>query len=136
MSQTTPYETIIRQRGGVTAAPPEMRGINAEGIYTPFESEPMSYGFLLIQASRRVDRFAYASLGDVSHETTEQGEYLIFSHRTKAVTLRGQNLFPLVELINENTLSKLYQHDGQASYHREKPLITDVKIDSVQGSYP
>lgn len=131
MSQTTPYEAIIRQRGGMTATPPEMRGIDEEGIYTPFESEPMSYGFLLIQTSRRVDRFAYASLGDVSHEATEQGEYLIFSHRTKAVTLRGQNLFPLVELINDNTLSRLYQHDGRSPYDSTKPIINNIAIDCV-----
>ena len=131
MSQTTPYEFIIRQRGGMTTTPPELRGIDEEGIYTPFESEPMSYGFLLIQVSRRVDRFAYAHLGDVSHETRERGEYLIFSHRTKAVTLKGQNLFPLIELINDNILSRLYQHDGQTPYHQNKPIIYDVKIDNT-----
>ena len=132
MSQTTPHESIIRQRGGVTSTPKPARGVDAEGIYMPSESEQFSYGFLLLRTSGHVDRFAYASLGDLSYQAGEHGEYISFTHCSKAVTIKGQNLFPLIDLMNGHTLIALHQHDGKMPYRQSKPVIERVSI--VQAS--
>ena len=127
MNQTTPHEHIIRQRGGLSTQP-NTRGLDENGVYVPYESEPFIYGFLLVQTSGQTDRFAYASLGDIEYRKEHYGEYISFTHCAKAVTIKGTSLFPLIELMNGHTLSTLYQHDGTAPYHGSKPLVVDVKV--------
>lgn len=114
--------------------------VDDEGIYRPMATEEgfSTMGFIVVRDDGRVDRFSYASMGDMELYEGEHAEYLSFVHRTKAVTLTGVNLFPIMEAENSHTLGALYQYgngeDGKPlPYRKSLPLITDVLITDVTG---
>ena len=120
-------------------AMPLKRRVDDEGIYRPMATEEgfSTMGFIVVRDDGRVDRFSYASMGDMELYEGEHAEYLSFVHRTKAVTLTGVNLFPIMEAENSHTLGALYQYgngeDGKPlPYRKSLPLITDVLITDVE----
>ena len=127
------------QRRGNDTAPLNGR-VDDEGIYRPMATEEgfSTMGFVIVRNNGRVDRFSYALMGDMEFYEGERGEYLGFVHRTKAVTLIGANLYPIVTAENTHTLSALYQYGNDENgkplpYRKSLPLITDVLINDVNG---
>lgn len=105
--------------------------LDAEGVYQPFLSDDgfSSMGFETVRRDGKRDLFFYPSLGDVGYTVDEFGEYLTFYHRTKAVTLKGANLLPVLDMIKRHTLTTLFEYPGgETPYRRSAPMITIIDL--------
>ncbi|MEM1154440.1 MAG: hypothetical protein AAGI44_09875 [Pseudomonadota bacterium] len=108
--------------------------LDEDGVYRPTISEGgfSSMGFEIVRKDGARDLFFYPSMGDVTYTKDAFAEYIYFSHRTKAVILKGMNLVDILDKLKRHTLTTLFQYpDGDVPFRKFSPMITYIEIKSV-----
>lgn len=109
-----PYERIIRSRGEVPthdrAATMPTGDLEAYEAYTKTDGFPQM-GFSLFCRNRQRHAFFYHNMDNLDLVEQGEDEFVRFTHRGKAVTLRGRDLHGLIEAILAHTLQAIYEYD-------------------------
>ena len=93
-------------------------------------------GFSLYTRSDKRHGFFYHSIDNIDlFEDDDEDEYLRFTHRGKAVTMRGRGLHDVFDGIMDHTLQALYEyHDNWGARPDQGEAIIDrVQVDSLEG---
>lgn len=132
MSGNRTVERIIRERGEKPAGGAD----SVAEIYEAYErTENMPHmGFSLFQRGGARHGFFYHSIDNLDLiEDRKHGEFLRFTHRGKAVTMRGRGLHDVFDAIMDHTLRALYEFDEVwEAPDAEACLIDRVQVDSLE----
>lgn len=107
------YERIIRSRGEVPSQekPAMPTGeLEAYEAYAKTEGFPQM-GFSIFCRNRQRHVFFYHNMDNLDLVEQGEDEYVRFTHRGKAVTMRGRDLHGLIEAIIAHTLQAIYEFD-------------------------
>lgn len=91
-------------------------------------------GFILFCAAeggqRRTHSFLYHNLDNIDLTEGRYGEYLRFTSRGKAVTLKGHGLMPLLFALRNHTLDALYEFEPSLypPLDEDQPAIVEVRV--------
>ncbi|MBP7340488.1 hypothetical protein [Niveispirillum sp.] len=125
------YKDIIRQREGQPqppAATPQPPPLPREGEYLAFRSgSRVQMGFAVYRANGDMDGFLYHNLDNLALRRVSGVEFLTFTHRGKAVTMQGQGLKAVMQVIMAHTAMEVFEHDGKATVAAE-PVIQRVEV--------
>lgn len=91
-------------------------------------------GFSITRANGDMDGFLYHSLDNIQLRKKNEFEYLTFTHRSKAVTIQGHQLSPILRAILRHTLMEIVEPDGRKAADN-MPVITRMEI-STAGEAP
>lgn len=135
-----PHERIIRSRGEV---PGQERRDMPTGDGEPYEAYAKTegfpqMGFSVFCRNRQRHVFFYHNMDNL--DLVEQGddEFVRFTHRGKAVTMRGRDLHGLVEAVIAHTLQAIYEYD-EAIYdpiQRGERVIDRIAVTTLPGAVP
>lgn len=127
-----PHERIIQERGHQPTGGGDDGG-NEEPVYAAMQDSGghPQMGFTLIQQDGNVHAFLYHNLDNLDRIIARDGEYLNFTHRGKAVTLRGSGLLALLNAMISHTLISLHEHDGAMAYYDGEPVIERAKVTNL-----
>lgn len=92
-------------------------------------------GFSLFTRGDKRHGFFYHSIDNIDlYEDDDEDEFLSFTHRGKAVTMRGRGLHEVFDAIMDHTLQTLYEyHNGWDAPHGETAVMIDrVQVDSLE----
>lgn len=87
-------------------------------------------GFSITRANGDMDGFLYHSLDNMQLRTKNGFEYLTFTHRSKAVTIQGHQLSPILRAILRHTLMEIVEPDGRKAADN-MPVITRMEISTA-----
>lgn len=87
-------------------------------------------GFSITRVNGDMDGFLYHSLDNMQLRTVNGAEYLSFTHRSKAVTIQGRALSPILRAILRHTLMEIVEPDGRPAA-ADMPVITRMEITAV-----
>jgi hypothetical protein len=139
-----PHERIIRSRG---ERPSVDRRELPPGDNEPYEAYTVTEGFPQMGFSvfcrsgneeRRRHGFLFHNLDNLDLIERGDDEYLTFTHRGKAVTMRGRDLHGLFEAILAHTLQAIYEFDDAiyAPLMAHEQIIDRIAVTALPGSTP
>ena len=125
-------ERILRQHGEAMGS----GEISEAQGYKAFLTSPgfplMGFSIFTRDGGRHL--FLYHNLENVDMHIGKHGEYLRFTHRGKAVTIRGRGFHAVCDAILEHHLQAVYEFSeawGEAE-PLEGPLVDRVQVDSLE----
>ena len=91
-------------------------------------------GFSLFTRGDKRHGFFYHSIDNIDlYEDDDEDEFLTFTNRGKAVTMRGRGLHEVFDAIMDHTLQVLYEyHDGWNAPRPDAAIIDRVQVDSLE----
>lgn len=139
MSYEKPYERILRERGPAPSAIGEIPGDEAED-YVPFhvsDGHPQM-GFSLCTARQAVHGFMYHNLDNIQliRANAAGWEHLQFTHRGKAVTLKGYGLAALFNGIMAHTLQTVFELGRTENLPEDETIIAHMIITTLPAADP
>lgn len=135
-----PYERIIRSRGEVPMHERQEPPSGEFEEYAAFRSTEgfPQMGFSLFCQNRERHVFFYHNLDNLDLIERGDDEFVRFTHRGKAVTMRGHDLHGLVEAIIAHTLQAIYEFDDAiySPIQRGEQVIDRVEVTSLEAPGP
>lgn len=124
------HERILQQRGH---APTAGASGAEDGVYQAIVDSGghPQMGFTVHLKTDDVHVFLYHNLDNIDLKRSGTTGFLNFTHRGKAVTLRGTGLDGAVSAMLAHTLTALHEHDGQMPYAEGEPVIDRVLVTTL-----
>lgn len=133
-------DRIIRSRGEVPSNDRREIPVGEQHAYEAYaktEGFPQM-GFSLFCRNGERHVFFYHNMDNL--DLIEQGEdqYVRFTHRGKAVTMRGRDLHGLIEAVIAHTLQAIYEFDDElyAPLPTTARIVDRVAVTTLPGSVP
>lgn len=129
-------EKIIRAHGEEPSYGTE-DGANDPHRYTAILSTQgfPQMGFSIFTRGGQRHGFFYHNLDNLDFIDGKHGEYLRFTHRGKAVTLRGRGMHNAFDAIMEHTLQALYEYsEAWPAPSPDEDLIDRVEVTALPGA--
>lgn len=92
-------------------------------------------GFSVTHANGDIDGFLYHALDNMQLQTRNGAEYLSFTHRSKAVTIQGENLRVIFRAMMRHTLMEICEPDGRPAAPN-MPTIMRLEVTTVGEPVP
>ena len=131
MSHEKPFERIIRERGGRDDV--EQRSNDG---YTPFDwsgGHPQ-VGFALYLANGDIHMFMNHNLDNIHLIRGDGWQLLQFTHRGKAVTLKGHKLEDIATCMMQNTLQAIYERGEGDERDDRETTVAHVQLSILPGA--
>lgn len=128
MSAEKPFQRIIRERGG---QPGEGDGGNDD--YVPFEATGgyPEIGFALYKANGDIHMFLNHNLDNIHLLRRTDWQFLQFTHRGKAVTLKGHQLEELATHMMRNTLQAIHERGEGSPHDNEHSIVAHAAVSTL-----
>jgi len=141
----TPYSTpsvaerIIRARGGAPSYGHTSMH-NDEDRYEAFlvTGGYPQLGFSVFCRNGRRHGFLFHNLENLDLIDRAHGQYLSFTHRGKAVTLRGRGLHAVFDALLDHTLQAVYEYQEAVwpQPNEEESIIERIDVTALPGMQP
>lgn len=132
MTNTRTIDRILASRGALNKR-------ETDEAYAAFQDSggQPQMGFSIHRRGGDMDGFLYHNIDNVSLRTRRGSAYLSFTHRGKAVTLKGIGLEAIYQALMAHTLVHIFEHPERAlAPDGEAPRVDRVLISLISEKAP
>lgn len=122
-----PHERILYEHGDV---PTGGEDENLYRAYVESGGHPQ-VSFILCTREDEMHLFQYSHFDNAEWKKLNGQEYMYFTHRGKAVTMRGHKLSEIILALQEYRVKSLHEYDDTLGRYEKDPLIERVHITSL-----
>lgn len=114
---------------------PELPKPSPDGYvaFTDTAGHPQT-GFVLHRKDGRLDAFFFHNIDNLDIKGGRDAEFLNFTHRGKAVTLKGQKLTAILALIMGHTLTHIFEHPDGPRADIDAAIVEKVAVTMLNGA--
>lgn len=122
-----PHERILHEHGTMPT------GGESEPLYRAYVDSGghPQVSFILCTREDEMHLFQYSHFDNAEWKKLNGREYMYFTHRGKAVTMRGWKLSEIILALQEYRVKSLHEYDGTLGRYENDPLIERVSIVSL-----
>ena len=122
-----PHERILHQHGMTPT------GGDSEPVYRAYVDSGgyPQVSFILCTREDEMHLFQYSHFDNAEWKKLNGREYMYFTHRGKAVTMRGQKLSEIILALQEYRVKSLHEYDGTLGRYENDAMIERVSIVSL-----